>query len=181
MQIVDLIRSDLLSACPPSSVQVPKLIALESYGVHNLVTTVRGELAPNVGVVEAVRRCFPPGSMTGAPKLRSVRLLEGFEEGQKRGVYSGTLRASNLYATGRTVDCRYWALKRQGVLGTFPLTDRPISAWLFGRWYWRVIVSPPLISDFSPCIHAETYQSSASAQEALSLGFLTRSRNGTKC
>jgi anthranilate/para-aminobenzoate synthase component I len=61
VQIVDLIRSDLLSCCTPSTVAVPKLIALESYGVHNLVTTVRGKLAPNVGTVEAVKRCFPPG------------------------------------------------------------------------------------------------------------------------
>jgi len=60
-QIVDLIRADLLSCCLPSTVTVPKLIALESYGVHNLVTTVRGLLAENVGSVEAVRRCFPPG------------------------------------------------------------------------------------------------------------------------
>ena len=75
----------------PSTVTVPKLIALESYGVHNLVTTVRGLLAENVGSVEAVRRCFPPGSMTGAPKLRSVQLLEGYEEGRRRGIYSGAL------------------------------------------------------------------------------------------
>lgn len=61
VQIVDLIRSDLLSCCIPSTVTVPKLIALESYGVHNLVTTVQGTLAGNVGSVEAVKRCFPPG------------------------------------------------------------------------------------------------------------------------
>ncbi|ORY26958.1 ADC synthase [Naematelia encephala] len=91
LMIVDLIRSDLLSCCTPSSVTVPKLIALESYGVHNLVTTVQGSLAYNVGAVECVKRCFPPGSMTGAPKLRSVQLLEKFEADQLRGVYSGTL------------------------------------------------------------------------------------------
>jgi para-aminobenzoate synthetase len=56
-----LIRSDLLSCCLPSTVTVPKLIALESYGVHNLVTTVQGLLADNIGSVDAVRRCFPPG------------------------------------------------------------------------------------------------------------------------
>jgi len=58
---VDLIRADLLSCCIPSTVKVPKLIALESYGVHNLVTTVTGLLAENVGPVDAVKRCFPPG------------------------------------------------------------------------------------------------------------------------
>ncbi|WVQ87592.1 hypothetical protein IAS59_001318 [Cryptococcus gattii] len=91
LMIVDLIRSDLLSCCIPSTVTVPKLIALESYGVHNLVTTVQGALADNVGSVEAVKRCFPPGSMTGAPKLRSVQLLDGFENHQRRGIYSGAL------------------------------------------------------------------------------------------
>ncbi|WVF66767.1 hypothetical protein IAT40_001509 [Kwoniella sp. CBS 6097] len=91
LMIVDLIRSDLLSCCTPSTVTVPKLIALESYGVHNLVTTVQGILAENVSSVEAVRRCFPPGSMTGAPKLRSVQLLDDFEERQRRGIYSGAL------------------------------------------------------------------------------------------
>ncbi|WVR03036.1 hypothetical protein IAU60_000025 [Kwoniella sp. DSM 27419] len=91
LMIVDLIRSDLLSCCIPSTVTVPKLIALESYGVHNLVTTVQGTLATNVGSVEAVRRCFPPGSMTGAPKLRSVQLLDEFEGHEKRGIYSGAL------------------------------------------------------------------------------------------
>ncbi|KAK4686034.1 para-aminobenzoate synthetase, partial [Tremellales sp. Uapishka_1] len=91
LMIVDLIRSDLLSSCIPSTVTVPKLIALESYGVHNLVTTVQGKLADNVGSVEAVKRCFPPGSMTGAPKLRSVRLLDAFEGHATRGIYSGAL------------------------------------------------------------------------------------------
>lgn len=73
MQIVDLIRSDLLSCCTPSTVAVPKLIALESYGVHNLVTTVRGKLAPNVGTVEAVKRCFPPGESSGTTRPRGLR------------------------------------------------------------------------------------------------------------
>ncbi|WWC57490.1 uncharacterized protein I303_100022 [Kwoniella dejecticola CBS 10117] len=91
LMIVDLIRSDLLSCCTPSTVSVPKLIALESYGVHNLVTTVQGTLAENVGSVECVRRCFPPGSMTGAPKLRSVQMLDDFEAEKRRGIYSGCL------------------------------------------------------------------------------------------
>ncbi|WVQ64203.1 uncharacterized protein L199_002365 [Kwoniella botswanensis] len=91
LMIVDLIRSDLLSCCTPSTVSVPKLIALESYGVHNLVTTVQGTLAANVGSVECVRRCFPPGSMTGAPKLRSVQMLDDFESEKRRGIYSGCL------------------------------------------------------------------------------------------
>lgn len=108
-QIVDLIRSDLQSCCTSHSVQVPKLIALETYEtVHQLVTTVRGQLLDGIGEVEAVKRSFPPGlfhvlrlrmsvdvlqlgSMTGAPKLRSVQLLEQFEQHRPRGIYSGAM------------------------------------------------------------------------------------------
>lgn len=65
---------------------------MESYEtVHQLVTTVRGELFDHVDNTQAVRACFPPGSMTGAPKLRSVQLLDSLEHHVKRGVYSGCL------------------------------------------------------------------------------------------
>lgn len=89
---MDLIRADLLSFCLPSSVKVPKLIQVETYDfVHTLVTTVVGQLGPSVGAVEAIGRCFPPGSMTGAPKLRSVQILDELEGHQPRGIYSGAL------------------------------------------------------------------------------------------
>ncbi|KAH8083726.1 putative 4-amino-4-deoxychorismate synthase [Filobasidium floriforme] len=93
LMIVDLIRSDLQSCCSPSSVQVPKLIALETYeSVHQLVTTVVGRLEQGISEIEAVERCFPPGSMTGAPKLRSVQILDDLEAPyQRRDVYSGAL------------------------------------------------------------------------------------------
>ncbi|EPQ30947.1 uncharacterized protein PFL1_01136 [Pseudozyma flocculosa PF-1] len=106
LMIVDLIRADLQSFCHADSVVVPKLMSVETYEtVHQLVTTVRGQLKRGVGSVEAVQRCFPPGSMTGAPKRRSVQLLERLElspsstssssssssVAARRGVYSGAL------------------------------------------------------------------------------------------
>ncbi|KAL7414761.1 ADC synthase [Mrakia frigida] len=92
LMIVDLIRADLLSFCLPSSVKVPKLIQVETYDfVHTLVTTVVGQLGEGVGAVEAIGRCFPPGSMTGAPKLRSVQILDELEGHRPRGIYSGAL------------------------------------------------------------------------------------------
>ncbi|KAG0191502.1 Protein phosphatase PP2A regulatory subunit B [Apophysomyces sp. BC1034] len=92
LMIVDLIRNDLAQVCEPSSVKVPKLIHVETYEkVHHLVSTIQGTLKPYVDRVEAVRRCFPPGSMTGAPKLRSVQLLDQLERHKPRGVYSGCL------------------------------------------------------------------------------------------
>ncbi|TKY89867.1 hypothetical protein EX895_001164 [Sporisorium graminicola] len=103
LMIVDLIRADLLSFCNSDSVAVPKLMQVESYEtVHQLVTTVTGQLKASVGTTEAIRRCFPPGSMTGAPKRRSVQLLERLELNladaerddelrARRGIYSGAL------------------------------------------------------------------------------------------
>ncbi|KAG2213370.1 hypothetical protein INT47_009043 [Mucor saturninus] len=92
LMIVDLIRNDLAQVCKPSSVRVPKLMHVESYEkVHHLVSTIRGTLYEDVNSVEAVKTCFPPGSMTGAPKLRSVQLLDGLEKHKPRGIYSGCL------------------------------------------------------------------------------------------
>ncbi|EEP82206.1 hypothetical protein UREG_07071 [Uncinocarpus reesii 1704] len=66
-----------------------------------LVTTIQSHIAPNVGGVHVLKRCFPPGSMTGAPKLRAVQILDGLEEKRERGIYSGSL--GYLCASG-TVD-----------------------------------------------------------------------------
>ncbi|KAJ1986638.1 para-aminobenzoate synthase, (PABA) [Dimargaris cristalligena] len=80
LMIVDLIRHDLFTDCVPSSVHVPHLMVIESYQtVHQMVTTVRGQLRPQVGAVQCLTSCFPPGSMTGAPKHRSVEILETLE------------------------------------------------------------------------------------------------------
>ncbi|KZT58541.1 ADC synthase [Calocera cornea HHB12733] len=90
LMIVDLIKADLQNFCHTASVKVQKLMDVEaSETVYSLVTSVEGKLVPGVGPVEAVRRSFPPGSMTGAPKLRSVELLEELEDRQPRGIYSG--------------------------------------------------------------------------------------------
>ncbi|EFW20914.1 Protein phosphatase PP2A regulatory subunit B [Coccidioides posadasii str. Silveira] len=92
LMIVDLIRADLHNISPSKSIKVPKLLHVESYEtVHQLVTTIQSHIAPNVGGVQVLERCFPPGSMTGAPKLRAVQILDGLEEHRERGIYSGSL------------------------------------------------------------------------------------------
>ncbi|BGP04117.1 para-aminobenzoate synthase, (PABA) [Rhodotorula toruloides] len=90
LMIVDLIRNDLLASCTVESVEVPKLMKVETYQtVHQLVTTVVGQLGKGVAPFEAMARAFPPGSMTGAPKLRSLQLLDELERQVPRGAYSG--------------------------------------------------------------------------------------------
>jgi para-aminobenzoate synthetase len=89
LMVTDLLRNDLSMVCEPGSVTVPRLMEVESYAsVHQLVTTVRGHLRDDVGSVEALRALFPAGSMTGAPKLRTMQIVDTVEE-TPRGLYAG--------------------------------------------------------------------------------------------
>lgn len=91
VMIVDLERNDLGRVCAYGSVHVPELLVLEEYAtVFHLVSTVRGELAPGKDVVDLLKATFPGGSITGAPKIRAMEIIEELEP-VRRGIYTGSL------------------------------------------------------------------------------------------
>ncbi|XLS15907.1 aminodeoxychorismate synthase component I [Bradyrhizobium sp. RDM4] len=89
--IVDLMRNDLSRVCTPHSIKVPVLCGLESYAsVHHLVSVVTGELADDQDAITLLRACFPGGSITGAPKVRSMEIIAEIERAA-RDVYCGAI------------------------------------------------------------------------------------------
>ncbi len=90
LMIVDLMRNDLSRVCAPGTVSASPLFALESFAnVHHLVSTVEGRLARGRSAMDLMRAAFPPGSITGAPKIQAMRVIRRFET--PRGPYCGAL------------------------------------------------------------------------------------------
>lgn len=99
VMIVDLLRNDLSKVCQPGSVEVPELFALESYpNVHHLVSSVTGRLEDRFSPLDLLRECFPGGSITGAPKIRAMEIIDELEP-HRRSAYCGSI--AYISACGR--------------------------------------------------------------------------------
>jgi para-aminobenzoate synthetase component 1 len=146
--IVDLVRNDLGKVCRWGSVSVPEAYAVEPYAtVHQLVSTVRGELDDESDAIALLAACFPPGSMTGAPKIEAMSILERLEP-TERGVYAGALGFIGLDGTMDT----------SVVIRTIVVKD--------GRAH--VGVGGAVVADSDPAAeHDETTQKAAALARAL--------------
>lgn len=91
LMIVDLLRNDLGKTCQPGSIKVDKLFELQSFNtVHHLVSTISGKLRHDVDALDLLASCFPGGSITGAPKVRAMEIIDSLEP-HRRSIYCGAM------------------------------------------------------------------------------------------
>jgi para-aminobenzoate synthetase component 1 len=134
LMIVDLMRNDLSRVCRPGSVKTPRLFTLQSHpSVHHLVSTVTGRLRADVDAADLLAAAFPPGSITGAPKIQAMKVIAAHEP--PRGPWCGAL---------------FWA----GVDGAFESSVLIRTAAFVetdgGGWRFRVTAGAGIVADSDP-------------------------------
>ncbi len=135
VMIVDLMRNDLSRVCAPGSVTVPRLLSVEPHpGVWHLVSEVHGRLAEGRDDADLLAAAFPPGSVTGAPKMRAMALIEELE-GRLRGLFSGAmgyaspLAGLELAVAIRTLEVDRGGRVRLAVGGGVTIDSTPAQEW----------------------------------------------------
>jgi para-aminobenzoate synthetase component 1 len=151
LMIVDLMRNDLARVSVPGTVSVPRLAALESYAnVHHLVSQVRARLKPDVSAWNAFLAAFPPGSVTGAPKLQAMSVIARHEP--PRGPYCGSL---------------FWA-GIDGALDASVLIRTVAFVEATGSWRFEARAGGGIVADSEPAAEvAETHAKIAAILRAL--------------
>jgi aminodeoxychorismate synthase component I len=151
VMIVDLMRNDLGRVCRPGSITVPQLLVAEPHpGIWHLVSRVCGELEPHATDADLLRACFPPGSITGAPKIRAMQLINELEA-SPRVVYTGAIGYVSPLA----------GLELNVAIRTFEIRDGKIGLGVGGG----------IVSDSDPRSElAECYQKAAALIAALGAG-----------
>lgn len=132
LMIVDLLRNDLSKYCKPHSVKVPKLFALESYpAVHHMVSTVTGELKPSASVYELLKGAFPGGSITGAPKVRAMQIIQELEA-DKRAIYCGSIGYVGILGDMDTNICIRTLLAEENTNNDANIKEKTLYCWAGG-------------------------------------------------
>ena len=154
LMIVDLMRNDLSRVCAPGTVRAAPLFSLESFAnVHHLVSTVTGQLAPGRTALDLMRAAFPPGSITGAPKVQAMRVIDRHEA--PRGAYCGSL---------------FWAgfdgaLDSSVLIRTVQFEEDSAGGWLF-----EARAGAGIVADSQPAAEREETEAKIAALAAALTG-----------
>jgi para-aminobenzoate synthetase component 1 len=147
LMIVDLMRNDLARVCAPGSVSVPALCAPEHFAhVHHLVSTVQGRLRPGLAAWDVLAAAFPPGSVTGAPKVRAMEIIAE-AEGEPRGPYCGSMAWIGL----------------DGAMGSSVLIRTAACVRDSRGWRARVRAGGGIVADSDPADEAAEMETKARA------------------